>query len=100
MTDDATLAASVIAARHVFGWQHLSRYSRQSPEWLEATLAAMVRAAVNAAAENIKADALEAAATAIRDELKPRPDTNYYLPRQVVGWLFGRARSIRAKALH
>ena len=37
---------AVDRAALVFGWQHLARYSGQSDEWLERTLAAMVRTAL------------------------------------------------------
>jgi len=39
------LREAVERARRVFGWQHLVRYSQQTPEWLDRTLTAIVLAA-------------------------------------------------------
>jgi hypothetical protein len=36
---------AVDRASKVFGWQHLSRYSGMSAEWMDATLTAIVREA-------------------------------------------------------
>lgn len=44
--DPALVEKAAEDAARIFGWQHLARYSGQSPEWLEKTLAAMVAAVV------------------------------------------------------
>lgn len=45
--------AAVKAARSVFGWQLLARYSSQSTEWLDQTLNAMVDAAIDSAVHDL-----------------------------------------------
>ena len=54
---------AIAAMKRIAGWQHLVKYAGMSPEWMDATLGALARAAI----AQVRAEALREAEDAYTD---------------------------------